>query len=145
MTERAILSIVALIMLALTLKRGDKLSIVLTAGLTLGIVVTWAGLPTLTTVGLILYMLIGLVVSLYNLKNKELHQLNRTTIVVAGIFAFGASLFSLMHWPYAEEIRLSRIIPVVLYLVSLFNGMIKRKEIGYLTIMNIQFILSLIY
>jgi hypothetical protein len=66
------------------------------------------------------------------------------TIAIAGFFAFGANLFSIMHWPYAGEIRLSMIIPIALYLTSLFNGMIRRKEIGYLTIMNVEFIMRLI-
>ncbi|MGI9532441.1 hypothetical protein [Lutimonas sp.] len=144
MTERIILSIVAIIMFALTLKKGDKGTKLLTAGLTVGILITWTGLPMLITAGLIIYMLTGLMISFSNLKSKELTKLNQTTIVIAGILAFVANLFSIMHWPYAGEMRLSMIIPIALYIISLFNGMIKRKEMGYLTIMNVEFILRLI-
>jgi hypothetical protein len=144
MTERIILSIVAIIMFALTLKKGDKVAKLLTAGLTVGILITWTGLPMLITAGLIIYMLTGLMISLSNFKSKELTKLNRTTIIIAGFFAFGANLFSIMHLPYAEVIRLSMVIPIVLYIVILINGMIKRKEFGYLTIMNVEFIMRLI-
>lgn len=131
-------------MLVLTLKKGDKIAIVLTAGLTVGILITWTRLPMLITAGLILYMLTGLIISLFNLKRNELDKLNRTTIIVAGLFAFGANLFAIMNWSYAGEIRLAMIIPIVLYLISVFKGMIKRKEIGFLTIMNVEFLMRLI-
>ena len=144
MTERIILSIVALIMLTLTFKKGDKQTTLLTAGLTFGILITWTGVPTTITVGLIVYILTGLLISLANLRCKQHTRLNQTTIVLSGVFAFGANLFSIMHMPYAGEIRLSMIIPIILYIISLANGMIKRKEFGYMTIMNVEFLLRLI-
>jgi len=144
MTERLILSIVAVIMLALTFKKGDEQTTLLTSGLTVGILITWTGVPTVITVGLIIYMLTALLISLTNLRSKELTKFNRTTIVLTGVFAFGANLFSVMHWPYAGEIRLSMIIPIILYIISLVKGMIRRKEFGYLTIMSVEFILRLI-
>lgn len=144
MTQRIILSVVAIIMLSLTFKKGDKLSIFLTAGLTVGILFTWTGISIAITTGLIIYMLTALLISLFNMKNKELSKFNQTTVILTGLFAFVANLFSIMHWPYSGVVRLSMIIPILLYLVSLLNGMIIRKEIGYLTIMNIEFILRLI-
>ncbi len=144
MTERIILSIVAIIMLALTFKKGDKLTTFLTAGLTVGLLLTWTGISFIITTGLIIYIFTALFISIINFKNKGLTTFNRTTIVLSGFFVFGANLFSLMHWPYAGEIRISMIIPIILFLVSLFKGMVKRKEIGYLTIMNVDFLLRLI-
>lgn len=144
MTERIILSIVALIMLGLTFKKGDKQTILLTAGLTFGILITWTAVPTVITVGLIVYILTALLISLTNLRSKEHTKFNQSTIVLTGLFAFGANLFSIMHWPYAGEIRLSMIIPIILYIISLVKGMIKRKEFGYQTIMNVEFLLRLI-
>lgn len=144
MTERIILSIVAILMLAFTLKRGNKQTTLLTAGLTVGILTTWTGLPTVITVGMIIYMLTALLISLTNLRNKELTRFNRTTIVLTGVFAFVTNLFLIMHWPYAAEVRLSMIIPIILYLISLVKGMIRRKEFGYNTIMNVEFLLRLI-
>jgi len=144
MTERIILSLVAIFMLSLTLKKGDKKSKLLTAGLTLGILITWTGISTLITAGFILYMLTGLIIPLSNFKRKDLSKLHWMTIVIGGIFAFGGKLFSIMNWPYASEIRLSMIIPIALYLLSLFKGLVKRKELGYSTIMNAEFIVSMI-
>ena len=144
MTERIILSIVAIIMLALTVKKGDRQAILLTAGLAIGILITWTGTPVINTVGLIIYMLTALMISLTNFRTKELSRLTRITIVMTGIWAFGVNLFSLMHWPYPEEVRFSMIIPIILYFINLTSGMLKRKELGYLTIMNVDLILRLI-
>jgi len=144
MTERIILSLVAIFMLALTLKKGDKKSKLLTSGLTFGILISWTGISTLITAGFILYMLTGLIISLSNFKRKDLSKLQLMTIVISGIFAFGGKLFSIMNWPYVSLIRLGMIIPIALYLVSLYKGLMKRKELGYATIMNTEFILSLI-
>ncbi len=143
MTERIILSIVSIIMLALTLKKGDKQSIILTVGLTNGILITWTRVPVVITIGLVTYMLMALMIAMNSLRTKELSKLNQVTIILSGIWAFGANLFSIMHWPYAGEIRLSMIIPIIFYIISLLYGMTKRKEFGYLTIINVEFALRL--
>jgi hypothetical protein len=143
MTEKIVLSIISIIMLALTLKKGDKRTIFLTVGLTLGILITWTRVPVIITVGLVTYMLTALMIAMTSLRSKELSKLNQVTIILSGIWAFGANLFSIMHSPYAGEIRLSIIIPIIFYIISLLYGMTKRKEFGYLTIMNVEFVFRL--
>lgn len=130
-------------MLALTLKKGDKQSIILTVGLTIGILITWTRVPVVITIGLVTYMLTALMIAMNSLRTKELSKLNQVTIILSGIWAFGANFFSIMHWPYAGEIRLSMIIPIIFYIISLLYGMTKRKEFGYLTIINVEFALRL--
>lgn len=144
MTDRVILSIVAIIMLALTLKRGDKLSILLTLGLTVGILITWTGISAIRTIGLVIYMLSALMIAFNGSKRNGLTKLSQYAIILTGLWAFGANLFAIMNWPYFTLIRLSMIIPIAFYTIGLVSGMIKRKEFGYLTIINVGFILRLI-
>lgn len=144
MIEKIFISVVALIMLVLTSRKDDRTTTLLTLGLTIGILISWTGLPIIIFSGLILYMFCALFIAILQLKNNKLSKLNKTTIVLAGIWAFGTHLFSIMHWPYAGEVKLSLIIPIVFYFISLTKGMIKRKELGYLTIMNIDFLLQLL-
>lgn len=144
MTERIILSIISIIMLVITLKKGDKLTIILTTGLTIGILITLIKIPMLIFLGSIIYMLTALWIAITNLKRKDLTKLNQVTILLSGIWAFIGNLSSILHWPYAEIFRLSMIIPILFFIISLFYGMIKRKELGYLTIMNLEFALRLI-
>jgi len=144
MTERIILSIISIIMLVISLKKGDKLTIILTAGLTIGILITLTKIPILIFIGSIIYMLTALWIAITNLKRKDLTKLNQVTILLSGIWAFVVNLSSILHWPYAEIIRFSMIVPILFFIISLFYGMIKRKEFGYLTIMNLEFALRLI-
>lgn len=144
MTERIILSIISIIMLVITLKKGDKLTIILTTGLTIGILITLIKIPMLIFLGSIIYMLTALWIAITNLKRKDLTKLNQVTILLSGIWAFIGNLSSILHWPYAEIFRLSMIIPILFFIISLFYGMIKRKEFGYLSIMNLEFALRLI-
>lgn len=143
MTERIILSIVSIIMLALTIKKGDKQSIILTIGLTIGILITWTRVSLVITIGLVTYMLMTLMIVINSLRAKELSRLNQVTIILSGVWALGANLFSVLHWPYDGEIRFSMIIPIIFYIISLLYGMTKKKELGYLTIMNVEFALRL--
>lgn len=130
-------------MLALTIKKGERRTILLNTGLTIGILITWTQVPVIITVGVIIYMLTALMISITNLRTKELSKISQLTVVLSGICAFGTNLFSIMHWPNAAEIRLSMVIPLTLYVISLLKGMVKRKELGYLTIMNTEFALRL--
>lgn len=143
MTERIILSIAAIIMLVYTIKTGDKRTILLTAGLTIGILVIWTDILIVIIAGMIINMVTALIIVAMNLKNKCLNKLDKTAIVLAGIFTFVSNMSSVMHLPYAQFVRISMIIPIGLFIVSLINGIAKRKEFGYLTIMNVDFLLRL--
>lgn len=144
MTERIILSIITIIMLALTLKQGDKRSILITIALTIGILVTWIGIPIIMTTGMVIYMITAITTALTNLNNKNSSKLHQMTIILSGLYAFGAMLFSLNHWPYGALIRLSAVVPVIFYATSMWYGLTKKREFGYLTILNFQFLSSLL-
>jgi hypothetical protein len=144
MTERIILSIITIIMFALTLKQGDKRSIFITIGLAIGILVTWIGIPIIMTSGMAIYMITAITMVLTNLNIKTSSKLHQITIILSGIWAFGTMLFSLMHWPYGGLIRLSAVVPVIFYVTSMWYGLIKKREFGYLTILNFQFLCSLL-
>ncbi|MFD2890402.1 hypothetical protein ACFS5J_00020 [Flavobacterium chuncheonense] len=142
MTERIILTIVALIMFALTIKKSDIITIILTTCLTFGILITWSGVQSLISIGIITYMLTALVIAIINLEKKGLSKFNRRTIFLAGLFSFFSNLFAFMQWPFTTIIRFCIIIPLAFFLISLFKGIAKRDEIGQLTIINIELLLK---
>jgi hypothetical protein len=144
MTERIILSIVAILMLILTVQRNKKWPIILTCGLTIGILITWTGIPLVITLGMMIYMISALSITIYGLKKKELPIYEKIIISLSGIFSFISNLFALMHYPYAYEMGLSMIIPLILYLVVIGKGMTKKSEFGFMTILNVQFLMRFI-
>jgi len=144
MTERIILSIVAIIMLILTIQRNKKLPIILTSGLTIGILITWTENPMVIMFGMLIYILSALFVAIYGLKNKELLKYEKVIISLTGLFSFTANLFAFMHYPFAYEIGFSMIIPLTLFLVTLGKGMIHKSEFGLMTVLNVDFLLRFI-
>jgi len=144
MIERIILSIVAIVMLILTIQRKERLSIVLTSGLTLGILIIWFGNLMLIRVGMLTYLISALWIMLYGLKKKELLTYEKLIISLTGLFAVIANLFELMHYPYAYEIGLSMIIPLVLFLFALVRGLIRKCKLGFMVILNLEFLFRFI-
>lgn len=141
MTDRIILTIVSIIMLILTIQKKEKYSITLTCGLTLGILITWTKNPIMISSGMLIYMIAALLITFYGVRKKEISKLERSVISISGIWAFMTKLFVLNHYPYTNEIKVSMLIPLILYLILIGNGMIKKKEFGFLTILNIEFLL----
>lgn len=131
-------------MLAWSLKKGDRVSAMLMAGLSIGIWITWIQTPIFITLGAFTYAFTALLISLLNVKALDLSRINHFAIVLSGLWAFGSNLAVIMNWPYASLIRLSVIFPLSIYVISLFNGMLGRKEFGYLTLLNTDFLLRLI-
>lgn len=144
MTDRIILTIASSIMLILTIQKKEKYSVILTSGLTLGILISWISVPIMISVGMLTYMISALLIIIYGIGLKRLSNLEKIVISITGMWASVIILFQLNHYPYANEIRLSMIIPLLLYLILLWKGLIKKKEFGFLTILNLGFLLSLL-
>jgi hypothetical protein len=144
MTDRIILTTVSIIMLILTIQKKEKYSIILTCGLTLGILITWTKIPIMISAGMLIYMIAALLITFYGIRLKQLSILEKTVISVTGMWAFVTILFQLNHYPYANVLRLSLIFPLLLYLILLRKGLIRKNEFGFLTILNLGFLLSLI-
>jgi hypothetical protein len=144
MTEKVLISIIAIAMLTLTLIKGDKRTIWLTSILTLGILIAWIDIPMVKPIGMIVYSISALLIALSAFQKDNLDKTLRISIFITGVWALGTNLFALMHWPFANEVRISLVIPIVLYLISLYRGLIKRKELGYMTILNSIFLFDLI-
>ena len=144
MIERTILSFVAVIMLFLTIEKGDKRSIILASGLTLGILVTWLSAPIVQTMGYSIYILTALLISLNSLTLKSVEAGKRASVAAIGLWVFLIHLSALLQLPNAELTRLSTIIPIVLFGVLLYRGLKKSNEFGYVTILSSELIVSLI-
>lgn len=131
-------------MLILTTQKKEKYSIILTAGLTLGILMSWFSVPIIISIGMLTYMISALLIIIYGIGQKQLSNLERIVIAIAGMWSFVTILYQLNHFPYANEIKISVVIPLALYLILLSKGIITKKEFGFLTILNLGFLLILL-
>lgn len=140
MIEKVILTVVAVLMLVLTLRKKDKYSISLTLGLTFGIILTLVENSVSITIGYVIYIIASLFSAVYGIRNKELNRLERTVIVLTGIWSVCVYVSSVLHLPFATLSRLSVVIPIILYILSVIKGISKTKEFGFLTILNVNFL-----
>lgn len=144
MTGKILISTIAIAMLILTLIRGDKRTIWLTVLLTIGLLAAWIEDPTVKSVALGIYSCSALLISLNALQRSDMSKILRTSVFVTGVWALVTNLFVFMNWPYANELRLSLLVPILLYLLNVAKGLAKQKELGYMTILNSVFLLKLI-
>lgn len=144
MLGKLFLSFVSILMIILSFLKSDFKSRLITCLLAFGVLITWIDEPIANLIGLMLYMLTTIYISIYSLRAIKLKPIIQATLFSAGLLAFISNLLSITHWPYANEIRLSLIIPLVLYFISLFNGMTKRNEMVYLTLINTEFLIRIL-
>ncbi|TLX72834.1 hypothetical protein E9993_16980 [Labilibacter sediminis] len=140
MTERIILIVVSVLMLVLTLSKKDKNTSMLTLGLTLGVALTLFENKIVLTIGFLIYILSSLMIGIYGIKAKKLKTLEKTVIILCGFWSFYANVSAILHLPYGLELRLSVIIPMILYFVLISKGIYRKKEFGFLTILNLDFL-----
>ena len=131
-------------MIVLVIKRGEKWPIIITSGLSIGVLFAWTGISNVILTGLIIYMLSAVFSAVYGVFSKDLPKHQRIIIALTGLFGLFANLSALNHWPYAGEIRLSMAIPLALYLILIYKGYARKGEFGFLTILNTDFLFKLL-
>jgi len=131
-------------MLIMTIQKRDKWTIVITSGLTLGILLILTGFTISHLVGLGIYTISGLLFIIYTYRSKELPNLERIIIGITGTWVIITCIYKVLHYAYADVIQVLTIIPVICYFILLQRGLIKRKEFGFLTIVNVEFIITIL-
>ena len=143
MTERIILSIVALAMFLLTMKKRGLFHKIITGTLTIGILITWTGLPIIITLGFSIFTLGSALTIAYVFTQKHLLALDKIIIGLTGLIVFIGNIFAIMNWPYGNQIKILMIIPVIAYIILLIKTKMKLKiEIGFMTILAVSCLLK---
>jgi len=83
----------------------------------------------LNTISFFGFGMLSILFCVYNgIKKKWLN-------LIIGLFAFAAFFFKLNHYPFANELRLSMIIPILIYLVLLLKSKFEHNQLSILTIL----------
>lgn len=144
MTQRIILSVISIAMLAFSLQNRDKKSLFLTVGLTVAVLISWMDSPMVMNVDFFLYTAIALLISFFGLANHDQPGFNRVAMFLICIWSVGIMLAGFIHWPYAGEMRLSTLIPLGLYIILLRRGLFHKNEFPYTTILSTGLFLYLL-
>ena len=145
MTERIILSIVAVAMFLLTMKKQGMFHKIITGTFTIGILITWTGLPLIITFGFLIFTLGSALTIAYIFTQEHLLTLDKIIIGLTSLIVFTGNLFAIMHWPYGNEIKILTIIPLIAFIILLMKTKMKLKpEIGFMTILAVSCLLKFI-
>ena len=116
----------------------NRIPLFLIFGLLAGLLLTLINSTDLTTAGVIIYGLACFGVLLYGLKMLNQDLLKGLIIFLTGLISFIGIISALFLWPYAFELRLLMILPILGFLYLLFKRKLTPYEIGLLLILNIE-------
>jgi len=145
MIETTTLAIITIFMVIYAYMKGDKQSFLLTVGISFGIMIATFRISGIFYVGLTIYMLTTIAIVVLTINNRDLSTIRRGLIILTATLAFATPLFSIMNWPLFEIIKLFTVASIFLYAIVLSKGMMGKNEFGYLTIINVNFLVQLIY
>lgn len=119
-------------------KTTDKLARTILIGQIIAIGLTLFENETVTTIGLILFMLTLVLVAIYGLTKKGIPTLKRTFIVGSTALLFLTLCFQLQHYPGAGILGLTLILPIIAYIIMTTTD-IKNygEELGFMTIIAV--------
>ncbi|WP_452227660.1 MULTISPECIES: hypothetical protein [unclassified Lacinutrix] len=83
----------------------------------------------INTISFLGFGILALVFSIYSGINKKWLNL------IIGLFAFVSFFFKVMYYPYANELKLSMIIPIIIYIVLLIKNKLENNQLSILTIL----------
>ena len=143
MTDRAILTFLAVLMIIYELDKQSRVSTI-TLALTSGILLSWTGNPILITMGLGVHSLSVIGCVLYGLLTKKVNLSRRIGIVVIGFFTVVSNLSMLLHLPHAGATKALLIILLISYIFLLFRKLSNEKEFSFVTILSVDLFLRFI-
>ena len=126
--EKIIIGIGILIGIFLIKKTKPKLIVGILVGLIISFVLSFAGNQLLTNISFVSFGILSLIFSVHSVIKRKWQNL------IIGIFAFILFCAKLLHFPYAYELKLLMIIPIVSYALIFREKRKYKNELSVLTI-----------
>ena len=121
-----------------------RLPLFLIFGLLLGVILTLTNLTDLTTAGFIIYGIASFGVLLYGLKIANQNLIKGLIIFLTGLLSSIGIISAIFMWPYAMELRILMILPILGFLYLLFKRKLTQPEIGLLLILNVDLVIKIV-
>lgn len=139
MTERIILSLIAVLMTTLTLRQPGKWPKVITIAQTLGILSIWPGNMYVTTSGFILYTLSALAIIIYCGAQVHLSLFQKLLMGISSGSALLINLFMMLQAPVGNLVYVLVVLPVISLLgLLMLNKRQLTAETGFMTILAME-------
>lgn len=134
MILKILLGFAAVLGLLWSIKFGNKKSILITAGLVFSISFIFIPVPSLKSIGMIIYMIFSMSALIYGLTNTGLTVYERIIVCLITFPIFIYWFFALNHLPGLNILRVIMIVPFVSFIIGLGLKHVIKAEIGFLLI-----------
>jgi hypothetical protein len=125
-------------MFVLGLKFSGRLHKIIMAGFVIALLISWTTVQGSGLIAYVCLMILAFAIIIYGLSQKKLSLFERLMIILSSCIVFGKLLFSLMHYPYLNEVRLASIIPVIAFFsLVIYTRMKLKPETGFMAILAI--------
>lgn len=141
MIAKIIISLAGLFGLFHLLRGINNFAKSITIALITAIALSWLPFPIFKTIGFYLFGLTLLVAIVYATKeNKSLSKRALMLLIIIPVFIHLS--FMIMNWPFAFQLSLAMLIPILAYLVLIIKPHNVKHEIGFLTIILVDAVLG---
>ena len=129
--EKILMSVVAILGTLITFKFKGVYHRVISIGL-ISFLLVWTNNPYFITVSFITVSLLTVATFVYGLTGKQLKKLEKISIATMGMFLAVSSIFRFMHYPFAGQIKLSMIVPIIITLITFVIGRKLTREMSFM-------------
>ena len=117
----------------------NKLPLYTILGLLTGLILTLINFKTIITLGVVIYAVSCLGVILNGFKQKN--RIRSVVITYTGLIALLSIISMLFGFPYATELHILMILPILGFVYLIFRNKLTRLEYGFLIILNIDLLI----
>ncbi len=138
MTSQLLLVLAVIFGLFWSIKARDKKSIVITTGLSLGVLLVLTPISYFKTLGLAIYITFSIIAFIYGLTKNGFKPIDRFIISTITLPIFAYWIFALFHFPGANIIKLLMFFPVAGFIIAAFQNQNLKSELGFLLILAVD-------
>ena len=104
---------------------------IISLGLIISVLFAWID-NRYALISILIMILLAMTTFIYGLTIKDIHILERISIIVMGLFLTVSPISKLMHWPVAGQLKLLMILPIIITLASFIKCRKLTKEMSFM-------------
>jgi hypothetical protein len=129
--EKILMSVAAILGTLIAFKFKGIYHRVISIGL-ISVLLIWTSNSYFIAWSFITVSLLTVATFVYGLTGKQLNKLEKISVATMGMFLAVSSIFKFMHYPFAEQIKLSMIIPIIITLITFVRGRKLTREMSFM-------------
>ncbi len=130
--EKLIISAVAILGTIIAIKFKGLFHKAISFGLLITVLLVWTGDKYIIKGSFIGLTILTITTFIYGFTVNDLNRLEKINIITMGLFLTVSSIFKLLHFPGAGEIKLSMAVPIIIALATFVKGRKLTREMSFM-------------